>query len=200
MENKNIIIGLIVIIAILLIAFGVVFFEMSKEKPKLAIADKTINVGDSLVIVLKDSQGNPIANETINIKLMGKDGKTINEDITTNSNGKAKFKMEEKGKYNITCAYGGNGRYSSTSITDKIKVEKATTQLVSEEQTSTTTHSSKYAPNGGIYPEYGPEVDEHGITREYAIQHNMHYIEMKIDGRTVGGYTAIDPNTGYYHT
>jgi hypothetical protein len=87
---------------------------------------------------------------------------------------------------------------SNTAVEDN--GENATTELVSQEQSSTAKHSSKYAPNGGIYPEYGPEVDSYGKTREYAIAHDMHYIELKIDGETVGGYTAIDPNTGTYHT
>ena len=41
---------------------------------------------------------------------------------------------------------------------------------------------------------------------EYAIEHDMHYIEMTVDGDrpgeyvTVGGYTAYDPAAGCYHT
>lgn len=201
MENRNIVMILLAVIAILAIVLGVIFFEMAKEESNLAISDKEINVGDSVVVVLTDSHGTPIANETVSIKLTDNDGTIIDKDITTNSKGKAKFKMKEKGKYSVECKFDGNSQYSSASIVDNVKVEKATTQLVSQEQTSTATHTSKYAPNGGIYPEYGPEVDSYGHTREYAIEHDMHYVEMTLaDGRTVGGYTAIDSNTGYYHT
>ena len=207
MENKNIIIILIVIIVILAAAVGVMFSQqIAKEKSNLKIADKKINVGDSLVVVLTDSHGNPIENETISIKLTDNDGITIDEKITTNSKGKAKFKMEEKGNYSAECKFEGNDKYAQVSIADNITVKKATTELVSNDQTSTTTHASKYAPDGGIYPEYGPEVDAQGITKEYAIANDMHYLEITVDGDrpgeyvTVGGYTARDSNTGTYHT
>lgn len=201
MENKNIIMMLVVIIVVLAAAVGVMFSQqMAKEKSNLKIADKKINVGDSLVVKLTDSQGNPISNQTVNIKLTYKNGTAIDKKTATNSKGKAKFMMEEKGKYSVECRFDGNDKYASSSITDNITVEKATTKVVSEEQTSTATHTSKDAPNGGIYPEYGPEVDHYGKTREFAIANDWHYIPLIIDGEDVGGYTAIDPTTGTYHT
>ena len=201
MDNNRIIIMLLCIIIAILVV-GIVMFSpmMAKEVSNLEICDKKLNVGDSLVVKLTDSDGNPISNETVNIKLTDKDGITIDEDVKTNSKGKAKFKMEEKGKYSAECSFDGNGKYESSSVAGNVSVKKATTSVVSKEQTSTTTHASKYAPNGGIYPEYGPEVDAQGITREYAIANDMHYIEMTIDGKTVGGYTAYDPQSGSYHT
>lgn len=199
MDSQKTIIALLCVIIALLVV-GVVMFSplMAKEDSNLAISDNKLNVGDSLVVVLTDSHGAPIANETVNIKLTDEDGITINEDVTTNDKGKAKLKVEEKGKYSVECTFKGEGKYAASSLSDNIKVKKPTTEVVKEEQT--TSHTSKYAPNGGMYPEYGPEVDSQGITREYAIAHDMHYIEMTIDGKTVGGYTAIDPNTGTYHT
>ena len=59
-NNKIIIILLCVIIAILIVGVAV-FSEMAKEDSNLAIADKKINVGDSLVVKLTDSKGNAIA-------------------------------------------------------------------------------------------------------------------------------------------
>ena len=207
MDNQKTIIALLcVIIAILIV--GVVIFSplMAKEDSNLAISDKKLNVGDSLVVKLTDANGNPISNETINIKLIDKDGITIDEDIITNSKGNAKFKMEEKGKYSVECSFDGNGQFASSSTAGSITVKKATTKVVNEEKTSTTTHTSKYASDGSIYPEYGPEVDSQGVTREYAIANNMHYIEMEVDGDypgetiTVGTYTPYDPAAGCYHT
>ena len=197
---------MIVIIVVLAAAVGVMSQQMAKEKSNLKIADKTVNVGDSLVVKLTDSQGNPISNQTVNIKLTYKNGTSIDNKTATNSKGNAKFTMEEKGEYSVECIFDGTDKYASSSVTDNITVEKATTKVVGEDQTSTTTHASKNAPDGGIYPEYGPEVDAQGITREYAIAHDMHYLEITVDGDrpgeyvTVGGYTARDPNNGLYHT
>ena len=199
-NQKTIIAILCIIIAILIVCVAMLSIQMLKEESKLAISDKTIAEGDSIVVVLTDAQGIGLSNATVKIKLTNEEGVTTDKDVTTNSKGKAKLKIEESGKYTVECSFNGDGKYSACSISDSVEVKKATTELVSQEQTSTTTHSSKYAPNGGVYPEYGPEVDSHGITREYAIANDMHYLELTIDGRTVGGYTAIDPNTGTYHT
>ena len=196
MENKNIIIILVVIIIILAVAVGVLFSQqMLKEKSDLKIVDKKIKVGGSLIVVLSDAQGNPIANETINIKLKDKDGITIDEKIKTNSKGKAKFKMEEKGKYSVECKFDGNNKYSSTSIADNITVKKATTETVSQKQTSSDTSSSNSASDDS----FGPAVDSDGITREEAKANNMRYMEVTIDGEQVGHYVRYDPNTGSYH-
>ena len=163
-------------------------------------------MGDSFIVKLTDSAGNPISNETVNIRLTDKDGITIDEDVTTNSKGNAKLKMEEKGKYSAECHFDGGNGYDSSSVAGNLSVKKPTTDVVNEKKTSSTTHTSKYASDGSIYPEYGPEVDAQGITREYAIANNMHYIEMEVDGDrpgetvTVGGYTAYDPAAGCYHS
>jgi hypothetical protein len=206
MEDNKIIIMLLCIIIAILVVGVIVFSQAANEDTSLSIADKKITVGDSLVVKLTDGDGNAIANQTVKVKITDKDGAVIDEDITTNSKGNAKFKMEQKGEYSVECSFDGNGQYASSSTAGDIKVKKAATEKVSQEQTSTTTHASKYAPNGGIYPEYGPEVDAQGITREEAIAKDMHYIEMTVDGDrpgeyvTVGGYVAYDAKAGCYHT
>lgn len=202
MKNQEIIIALLVFIVILLIVLAAVLFT-SKEATALAIDDNEIDEGSSLVVALTDSHGNPISDAEVNIKTIDGDGNEKSEDVTTDSNGKAQLNMDNEGGYAVECSFKGSSKYAGCDLSDTITVKKATTEEVSQE---TSTHTSKYAPNGGIYPEYGPEVDAQGITREYAIAHNMHYVEMTVDGDrpgeyvTVGGYTAIDPNTGYYHS
>ena len=42
-----------------------------------------------------------------------------------------------------------------------------------------------------------PDVDSHGTTREYAIEHNMHYIQGS--GDNPGGYVSYDSINGCYH-
>ena len=198
-DNKIIIILLCVIIAILVVGV-VVFSQVTKEDSNLSIADKKLNVGDSLVVKLTDSHGETIANQTVNVKLTDEDGTVIDEEITTNAEGSAKFKMEEKGKYSVECKFDGNGQYASSSTAGNISVKKATTKEVEGKQTSSATHTSKYAPNGGIYPEYGPKVDSMGQSREYAIANNMHYISQTIDGMDAGMYVPYDSKAGCYHT
>ena len=199
MENDKIIIVLLCIIVAIL-AIMVVMFSSSfaKEDSNMAIANATINEGDSLTVLLTDNNGVSISDETVHIKLTDEEGNVIEEDCTTNLEGQAKLKVDKKGSYSAECTFNGNNHYSASSLSMDITVVDAKTELVNDEQSST--HSSKYADDGSIYPEYGPAVDSNGITREYAIAHNMHYMEMRIDGKTVGGYVAYDPAAGCYHT
>ena len=190
MENKNIIIILIVIIVILAAAVGVMFSQvMAKEKSNLKIADKNLNVGDSLVVKLSDNNGNPISNETIKIKLKDKNGSTTEKEIKTNSKGQAKYKMKEK------------GNYSSSSVSGNVTVKKATTKVVNEDKTSNSNSKSGLSEDGySYYPSSGPAVDSLGYTREYAMAHNWHYIPQTIDGKDAGVYVPYDSKSGKYHT
>lgn len=202
MENRNIIIILVVIIVVLAAAIGVtVSQQMAKEESNLKIADKKVNAGDSLVVKLTDRNGNPISNETINIKLTDKDGKTVNKDIKTNSKGKAKYKMGEKGRYSVECKFNGNGQYASSSVLGNVSVKKATTNLVSEDKTSNYDSVSGLSGDGYSYdPNSGPAVDSMGQTREQALANGMHYIPQTIDGQDAGVYVPYDPKAGCYHT
>lgn len=199
-DNRIIIILLCIIIAILVVGIFV-FSQAAKEDSNLSIADKKISVGDSLVVKLTDSNGKAIANQTVNIKLKDKDGTTINDDITTNSKGKAKLKIEKNGKYSAECSFGGNGQYASSSTSGNITVKKATTEEVSDEKTSNYNSVSGLSNDGySYYPQNGPKVDSMGQTREYAIANNMHYIPQTIDGRDAGIYVPYDSKAGCYHT
>lgn len=160
MENKKLITFLVLIILVLLVCVGAMFsMQASKEKSNLAIGDKKISAGDSLVVALTDDHGNPIANETINIKLTDKDGKSIDEKIKTNSKGKAKFTVEEKGTYSVECKFDGNNLYASSSLSDEIKVEKATTEVIGEKQSSTSTDSF----DGNVYSSYSSSIGSYRV-------------------------------------
>ena len=127
-DNKTVIILLCVIIAILIV--GAVMFSplMAKEKSNLAISDKKLNVGDSLTVKLTDESGKPIANQTVKITLTDKDGVTIDEDATTNSKGKAKLKVDEKGKYSVECKFDGDSKYASSSVSRQSHSQKGNYQ------------------------------------------------------------------------
>ena len=218
MENKNIILILLIVIVILAVAMGVIFSQQfAKEQSKLTIAHKNISAGNSLVVELKDNQGKAISDAKIHVKLTGNSGKAIEKDIKTNSKGKAKLTVNNKGNYSVECKFDGNDAYASSSISDNVIVKKATTKVVSEEKTSSSDSSSSSGSDSSsgsglsedgysYYPEYGPDVDSAGVTRERAQAENMHYIEMRVDGDrpgeyvTVGGYVKYDPVAGCYHT
>ena len=166
-NNKTVIILLCVIIAILIV--GIVMFSplMAKEKSNLSISDKELNVGDSLTVKLTDENGEPIANQTVKIRLTDKDGVTIDEDATTNSKGKAKLKVDEKGKYSVECRFDGDGKYASSSTAANLTVKKASTEVVSEDKTSDSVSASSDSEREEyqITPD-GWNPREHEVSRE----------------------------------
>jgi hypothetical protein len=166
-DNKTVIILLCVIIAILIV--GVVMFSplMAKEKSNLAISDKELNVGDSLTVTLSDDDGVAMANQTVKIRLTDKDGITIDEDITTDSKGKAKLKVDEKGKYSVECKFDGDGKYASSSTAANLTVKKATTEVVNEDKTSDSVSalSDSEREEYKITPD-GWNPREHEVSRE----------------------------------
>ncbi|MDD6776984.1 MAG: hypothetical protein PUD86_06800 [Methanobacteriaceae archaeon] len=200
-KQKSIIVVLSVIIVILIICVAMFALPTFKEESKLAIVDKTIDEGGKLVVVLTDTHGIGLPDATINIKLTDEDGITIEEDVTTNDKGKAKLKVEEKGKYSVECTFDGKGKYAASSLSDNIKVKKVSTKTVSEKKTSNFDSVSGLSEDGySYYPEYGPAVDSLGTTREDAIANNWHYIPQTIDGQNAGLYVPYDSNAGCYHT
>ena len=204
MDNQKIIIVLCLIIVVLLV--GICSISFSKADSQIELKDKNVYTGESVTVKLTDGEGNPITDEKVHVKLKDKNGKTkMDDDITTNSKGNAKFKVNSTGKYEAEFSFQGNDKAKSCSATNNITVKKAATKSV-ETQSSNTNSKSKYDADGNLYPEYGPEVDSQGITREEAIANNYRYIEMRVDGDkpgeyvTVGGYVKYDPVAGSYHT
>ena len=166
-NNKTVIILLCVIIAILIV--GIVMFSplMAKEKSNLAISDKELNVGDSLTVTLSDDDGVAMANQIVKIRLTDKDGITIDEDVTTDSKGKAKLKVDEKGKYSVECRFDGDGKYASSSTAANLTVKKATTEIVNEDKTSDSVSalSDSEREEYKITPD-GWNPREHEVSRE----------------------------------
>ena len=147
--------SLIAIIVILAFVVGVIFSSFSsKEKANLSIEDKKLYVGDSLVVKLSDDKSKPILNATINIKLTDENGNHIEEQSTTNSKGKVKLRLDEKGKYSVDCEFDGNDRYAPENISTKINVKDAKTHVVSEDQNSATSSVENYPEYSSVFGSY----------------------------------------------
>ena len=172
MENKKIIIILIVIIAVIVLAAVMLSSSMNKMDSNLAITHKSINVGDSVSAKLSDSNGNPISDQTVKMKLTDKNGKTIDKDVKTNS-----------------CKFNGNDKYSATSVDANISVVKAKTKLVDDNQTSSSKSNSESGGGSSDYPKYNPAI---GSYRTVESQQELALIE------TSGGQNYVLAGDGYY--
>lgn len=96
------------------------------------------------------------------------------------------------GAYNVTCNVLENNNYRESSVSKQIAVNEVQTQV--SQPTGVSDDGYSY------YPQSGPAVDSRGITREYAMAHNMHYISQRIDGMDAGVYVPYDSKAGSYHT
>ena len=99
------------------------------------------NGGKSLVVTLKDENGNVLAGQTISIKL---NGNTYTR--TTNSKGQASLALSLVPKtYTATINFAGKDKYTKSFTTAKIVVTKATPKLTAAKKTfKVKTKTKKY--------------------------------------------------------
>ena len=129
MENRNIIIIVVALIAILLVAVGFVFLNPTdaKKPTKIkVISDKEQFEGGELKIKLTDLNKTPLSKEIVNVTITNKKGKVVVDDaVKTNSKGKAKLDLDlKKGKYWVNVTYGGNENYTGNNTTQKLKIKE----------------------------------------------------------------------------
>lgn len=168
MENRNIIIMLLVVIAILAVAVGVMMFNQShaKEATKIKItSDKEQYEGGKLSVELNDLNGTALSKEVVNVTVTDKKGKVVVDDVVkTNSKGKAKLDLDlKKGKYNVTVTYGGNENHTRTNSTQKLSIKEKVTEAVKPQSSSS--QSSSHRQEYDITPD-GWNPREHEVSRE----------------------------------
>ena len=165
---ENIIIMLLVVIAILAVAVGVMMFNQShaKEATEIKItSDKEQYEGGKLSVELKDLNGTALSKEVVNVTVTDKKGKVVVDDVVkTNSKGKAKLDLDlKKGKYNVTVTYGGNENYTGTNATQKLNIKEKVTEAVKPQSSSS--QSSSHRQEYDITPD-GWNPREHEVSRE----------------------------------
>ena len=147
-KNKMIIIVLIIVILILAVGLYSIM-PNAKEDTRLTInANETVYRGDSIDIVLTDSNNTPISNRTISINIMG-NNVSNNYSVKTNENGLAKLKINEsEGNYTINCTFSGDDEYNGNSIADNVTI-KINQAVITQSHVSSTADNSE--------PEYGSD-------------------------------------------
>ncbi len=162
---------LLVIIVILLIAIGVMFFNPinAKEPCKIKItSDKEQYEGGELSIKLTDLNKTPISKEIINVTITNKKGKVVvDEVIKTDSKGKAKLDLDlKKGKYTVNVTYGGNDNYTGNSSSQKLEIKEAVTEAtVSSSSDSASTSQNSVREEYLTTPD-GWNPGEHEVSRD----------------------------------
>ncbi|MEE0902374.1 MAG: Ig-like domain repeat protein, partial [Methanobrevibacter sp.] len=117
--------------------------SVAKDSTNLTAANvtATYNINKYLVITLKDSKGNPLANSTVTVDLNGA------KNYTTDENGQVKVKVSNlvPKTYSAKITFDGNGNYLGSDATAKVVVKKATPKITANAKTfKTTTKTKKY--------------------------------------------------------
>ena len=151
MENKNIIIILIVAIVVLAAVIGFILMNPTHTKVPCKIkitSDKEQYKGGKLSVQLTGLNNTPLSKEVVNITVTDKKGKVVvDEVVKTNSKGKAKLDLKlKKGKYNVKVTYGGNENYTGDNETQKLTIKEKVVKSTSDESSNTESYSSN---NGG---------------------------------------------------
>ena len=103
----------------------------------------TYNVAKKLVILLKDGNGNVLANQKVSVKVG-----TISQTLTTNANGQVSVDISKLSPktYTATITYAGDSIYTGISGNAKVIVSKATPKLTAKKATfKAKTKTKKYS-------------------------------------------------------
>ena len=194
MDNEKIIIILLAVIVVMILIGFLVVNPFKQECNISVVSADSLTVGDQFAIFLSDSNSNPVANAQISISFIGSNGEVSTKQATTDASGNAAVSLSDlpAGAYNVTCNVLENNNYRESSVSKQIAVNEVQTQV--SQPTGVSDDGYSY------YPQSGPAVDSRGITREYAMAHNMHYISQRIDGMDAGVYVPYDSKAGSYHT
>lgn len=187
MENKNIIIILVIIIAILVAIAGIMFLNPTEAKESTNIkitSDKELYTDGKLSIQLSDLNKTPISKEIVNITITNKKGKIVVDDVVkTDSKGKATLNLDlKKGKYTVNVTYAGNENYTGSNATQNLTIkEEKQTQEVSSSSSSSTSDEWVYGTGAGASDD--PNIH---WKRNVKTGYTEYYDENT--GRTWGGY------------
>lgn len=150
------IVALIAVIIALLAGFAFTMSNPQKHDTNLTFKSKsTITQGESLKIKLTDVNGTPIANQTVNVTITGKDKTSDYHSVVTNKKGTASLKLHnDPGKYKVKLSYDGNDNYSACNATKKIKIEEEAVEpepVAEQSSQAADTTSASYSDGSSDY-------------------------------------------------
>ena len=115
MERKNVILFCATLIVIVLIVCGTLVYMSSVKGTTLSLKDATIEKGEKLTFVLKDDNGNPLKNKTVQVIVSrNKNDKFFN--LTTNKRGVVKLPMKKEGTFKVSAIFEGELLLNSSFI------------------------------------------------------------------------------------
>ena len=109
MDLKEVAIAVAVILVIVGIG-GYLYISGNSTDTTISIdSNHTFKNGDNVNITLKDEFKNPLAEESVDFKILDESGSAIKATLITDSSGSASYTLQgmENGNYTVHCTYNG---------------------------------------------------------------------------------------------
>lgn len=190
MDNKKIIIALVIVIIILVAAISFLNLNHAKIESKITVkSNSTLHSGDSFSIKLTDINNNPIKGQKVNITIIDSNGTQTSKIKTTSDSGKANYALKKlkAGNYTIKVKYNGTENFSECNATQKIKIIK---EVDNSQQQETPSQTNTDTDDSSSNEEYDDGYWETSIDAPFEY-HTEHYSDGEIrqfdrDGNLVG--------------
>lgn len=126
MEIKDIIIFAVIIIIVAFVASFILSPSADAKYTSLEILNKgEFGENSTLYVKLADNDKTALSDKTIHVKILNKKGKTVyDKNVKTHATGVGLAKLENltPGEYTVNVTFDGDGNYTGSSISQKIKV------------------------------------------------------------------------------
>ena len=123
---------------------------MKKDSPVISIEKTLLNVYESLMISLKDTDGNPLAGEVLKITLLNSRGVQSSLLALTDDLGLVELSNLYAGTYNIGIVFENDEIYDDANLISNFTIGKKETQIIYSDMITTAIDSS-IEPGTGEY-------------------------------------------------
>ena len=189
MDNNKIIVALVAVLIIMLVV-GLFILNPSHAKTDTRIivtSNSTLHDGDNFSIKLTDLNNTSIANQVVNITIIGANGDENHQVVTTDVNGDGSLQLNGLAitNYTVIVSFGGNDNFTSCNTTQKLQMK---VKANNNEAITIATSSNSNANN---------ECDDWKISPSTNIEYRTEYYsdgfrEYDRSGRVVGSSYAQD--------
>ena len=128
MEQKNIVIIVLIAIVVLAAAVGVMLLSPydAKQDTKLDIlSNETLYKWSNLTVKLTDINGTGISDETVNVTIKDKNGGIYQTSLLTNGSGIGVLELNSSaGNYTVNITFEGDDKYNSANATQRLEIKE----------------------------------------------------------------------------
>ena len=172
-DYNKIIMALLIVIIVLLVVDLMIFNPFAKEDVNLSVTTGNVLFdGDNFGISLVGKDAKPIANATVNVKIIDANGNENSQVITTDEKGEGLLQLNglTPGNYVVNVTYDGDNIHNGNNTSQNIEVKKVEAVQTSSQSSSSFPYDiNNLPPSNDPYPETNRYfIDQYHVKQEYA--------------------------------